>query len=101
MTARLALTRFARSDVATARAWYEAQRGGLGSEFAADFYHALAVIQAHPSAQTLATPPFRKRKLRRFPYHVYFDWDNEVVVVIAVIHRRRSDKFVADQMTRR
>jgi len=101
MSARLALTSFARDDVAAARRWYDERRAGLGDEFAADFYRALAVIESHPTAQTLVDPVFRKRKLQRFPYAVYFECSVTAILVIAVVHRRRSDKFIAEQLTRR
>lgn len=72
MSATLALTTFARDDLAEARVWYEQERPGLGAEFAADFYNALHAIEAAPTAQTPA-----------------------------VAHRQRSPEFILAQLNRR
>lgn len=101
MSAKLALTTFAREDFAEARIWYDQERPGLGDEFAADFYAALHAIEAAPSAQTPSYPPFRRRRFGRFPYSVLFHIEPAAIYVVAVVHRQRSPEFVLAQLNRR
>lgn len=100
MSAALALTSYARGDLAECRLWYEQRRAGLGDEFAAEFYAALEAIAQAPTAQVPFHGAFRRRKLRRFPHLVVFHAEAERILILAVIHVRRSDEFVQDQITR-
>jgi toxin ParE1/3/4 len=77
-------------DVAAAFDWYELRRRGLGQDF-------LEAIRA--TYRRMATGPFmyteldlgiRRALVRKFPYAVYFAVEDEVIVVLAVLHASRD-----------
>ena len=100
MSFAFTLTRHVRADLATARLWYDREKPGLGADLAGEFYAAIEVLRHAPTAQTPFGNRFRKRRLRVFPYSVYFHVADAELFVVALIHRRRSSEFVLEQLQR-
>ncbi len=74
--------------------WYESQSQGLGIDFLAKFNDARAFLKSHPSIYQKIEREFRRLRMKRFPYAVYFkiyEEKNEVLVV-AVWHQKRERK---------
>jgi toxin ParE1/3/4 len=69
------------ADVADGYAWYEKQELGLGEEFLACLEGAYALIAAYPLHYPVRFDSFRRILVRRFPYAVYFDHDEQTVFV--------------------
>jgi len=80
----------AASDVALARAWYDAQRSGLGDEFVEALEHLIDLISDLPEAFPEIAVGLRRALLGRFPYAVYYRMDSDLIDVIACLHTRRS-----------
>jgi toxin ParE1/3/4 len=80
----------AREEIRAAVRWYEAQRTGLGVELLAVIDEAFEKIAARPTASPLwrTDRRYRKRLVRRFPYTVFFEVDDEIVTIVAVAHQR-------------
>lgn len=90
MTRRgLVLREEAREDVASAAAWYDAQRPGLGTDFVSEARDLFQQIAERPSCFRPVTQEVRRALLHRFPYVVYFSAAAEEVVILAVVHKRR------------
>jgi plasmid stabilization system protein ParE len=68
----------AEQDIAEAASWYERQQRGLGQEFLDE---ALAVFMR------LAETPLGL--LRRFPFAVFYIFDQDEVLVVGVLHGSR------------
>jgi plasmid stabilization system protein ParE len=90
MTPRLSLRPEAEADIATAAAWYEEQRPGLGFEFTRVVRAALAMIERDPLRYPSARAQVRRALVRRFPYGIYFLAEPTHTVVIACLHVRRD-----------
>jgi plasmid stabilization system protein ParE len=97
VTPRFIIRPEAESDIAEAYEWYEAQSSGLGAEFLAAVDEGLAAIrempQRFPRVQREPEIGVRRARLRRFPYGLYFIWDEpdtEDIIVIACMHARRD-----------
>jgi toxin ParE1/3/4 len=76
------------------RAWYERQREGLGGEFTDEVDRAIARIARSPTRWPVVFAKFRKVRLRRFPYILYYYVvDPSLALVLAVAHGRRRPGY--------
>ena len=82
----------AEADVRVAFDWYEHQREGLGSEFLGELTKAEDEARANPLAFSLLRRDARRLSLRRFPYQLIYRVVDDVVVVLACFHGRRSPR---------
>jgi len=80
----------ARAEVEEAAVWYERQRPGLGIEFILELDAAIERAAASPDIYSRQYREARRVLLRRFPYAVYFVYEDKVVEVFAVLHQRRE-----------
>ncbi|MEW6448796.1 MAG: type II toxin-antitoxin system RelE/ParE family toxin [Bacillota bacterium] len=90
MSPRLTLRFAARTDVAQAAHWYEAQRSGLGIEFLNELDRLLARVAENPLQFPEIEVGVRRGLLRRFPFGVYFLTRADRIEVIAVLHLHRK-----------
>lgn len=79
----------AEMDVASAADWYEAQRMGLGREFLDCVEAVLNQITERPRLFAEGYRGVRRVGTRRFPYVVYYRFENDEPVVLAVLHAKR------------
>lgn len=98
MTPRFVVRSEAEADIAEAYGWYEARSSGLGDEFLAAVDEALADVretpQRFPRVHEESDFAIRRARLRRFPYGLYFIWDESraITSVIACMHARRHQR---------
>jgi plasmid stabilization system protein ParE len=77
-------------DVAAVFDWYEKEQAGLGHEFLVELRAAYDRIAAGPLKYKDLRSGIRRALLRRFPYVVYFALEENVVVILAVLHAHRD-----------
>jgi len=78
-------------DAQEARAWYEAQREGLGREFEATLIAAIAAISRFPEIYPQVAGSVRRCMLGRFPFGVFYDLPaDDQIVIVAVFHASRD-----------
>jgi plasmid stabilization system protein ParE len=77
-------------DVEEARAWYDANRRGLGDEFVLALERVLDIIGDLPEAFPETPPPFRRALLGRFPYAIYYQIERDVIDVVGCLGTRQS-----------
>ncbi|RLB47134.1 MAG: type II toxin-antitoxin system RelE/ParE family toxin [Deltaproteobacteria bacterium] len=94
---RLRLLPAAESEAAAAAYWYEEREEGLGVEFVGELDAALERVVARPRAFALwrKNRPFRRARLKRFPYLIFFRLLEEEIEVVAVAHAKRSPGYWA------
>lgn len=80
----------AAADAEEAAGWYETQRPGLGAEFILELDAAIEKAVETPEANAPQYRDARRVLLRRFPYAVYFVFEEDVVEVFAVLHQHRD-----------
>ena len=86
MTPRLFVRKGAKADVASAFAWYEAHRAGLGADFADQVSAVYSAIEEQPLRFPIAIDDIRMALVHRFPYVIYFVVLERQTSVIAVMH---------------
>lgn len=83
---RLVVSRQAGADIKAVYRWYEDQRPGLGREFKLALEAAVTRIQRTPESFRIAFEPFHRALLRRFPFEVFYEFDDQRVVIHLVFH---------------
>ena len=82
----------ARRDVLDAQRWYEGQRPGLGGEFREELKRAIAAIRENPTAWPVLRRTTRRYLMHRFPYGVFYQIHDDLVLVVGVIHGHRHPR---------
>ncbi|MEO8336317.1 MAG: type II toxin-antitoxin system RelE/ParE family toxin [bacterium] len=92
MTPRFVFRRAAREELLEARNWYDAQRLGLGEEFARSIDGAIGRIGVHPLAYPDVRRGVRRAVLLDFPYAIYYRPHADWIELLAVFHHRRDPR---------
>jgi plasmid stabilization system protein ParE len=90
MAAKLIITPEAEEDVAEAYAWYERQRTGLGEPFLTAVDDCIQRLLRAPQAHQTIYDQYRRGLVRRFPYAVIYECDQNMVIVYCVFHTSRD-----------
>lgn len=88
----------ARSEMASAIAWYKSKRPELGRAFAREVGDAILKIEQNPLAYAEAYPGFRRCVMWRFPYNVIYAVSDELLMVVAIVHQRRDPDWIRDRL---
>jgi plasmid stabilization system protein ParE len=83
----------AEREFAEAVDFYNAERPDLGYELAAEVQRTLERISAFPEAWPLFSRRARRCIVRRFPYGVLYQVRSDCVLVVALLHMKRSPKI--------
>jgi plasmid stabilization system protein ParE len=90
MTRKIIVRPEAEAEVRAAFDWYEEQSEGLGFEFLRAIEACLSGVTRNPSAYTVVHEPnIRRALVRRFPYALFYLFDDDAIVVIAVFNVKR------------
>jgi len=85
---RVVVSPEADAQVRLVHRWWQEHRGSAPDLFAQELANAIATLEAAPSAGHRAPHPevkgLRRILLRATHYHVYYVFDDDVVVVLAV-----------------
>ncbi len=82
--------RLAAKEYREARVWYERRRSGLGQSFLIEVDRAVGRISSHPERWPVFRERFRKVRLRRFPYALFYRClAPDFIIVLAVAHDHR------------
>jgi plasmid stabilization system protein ParE len=79
-------------DIQNALDWYASQSEGLETRFHKALMERLKFIQKNPEAASFLDSRFRGSKLKKFPFTVYYNFDeaNAMVRVGAILHNKRN-----------
>jgi ParE-like toxin of type II ParDE toxin-antitoxin system len=88
--------RLAAREFREAQKWYESRRTGLSGDFVTEVDRALERITSHPDRWPIYRNRFRRVRLRRFPYSIFYSLERaDLILVLAVAHvRRRPDYWL-------
>jgi plasmid stabilization system protein ParE len=88
----LKLSLEAENDLKEACLWYENCREGLGHEFLLCVEASLEAIKRNPISFPIKYKSIRRALVRRFPYGIFYVVENDVPIILAISHNRRSDE---------
>ena len=94
VTNRLIVAPRAEADLRDAFIWYEQKSAGLGHDFLRHVELKLTQITRSPELFRQRVGPYRLAATKRFPYAIYFIWDeaNRVVAVRRVLHFKQDSR---------
>ena len=84
----------AEDDLKEAYSWYEDKRIELEHDFLLQVDAGLNFIARNPNIHPIEYKGTRKHLIKRFPYKIIYLVENDRIIVIAVIHGRRSPALV-------
>lgn len=82
----------AEAEITEAFRWYEDKNEGLGSEFLRALDAALSSARRNPTVYALVHNQVRRVLLRRFPYSVFYLFEDSAIIVLACFHASRDPK---------
>lgn len=82
----------AAADIEAARGWYSRQEDELGPRFERAVDQAIEDIAKGPEHYTVVYRNARRKRLKTFPYSLYFVYrpEHQEVILVACIHARRA-----------
>ena len=86
MAAELIIAPEAEEDLAEAYGWYEGQRVGLGEEFLSCVDACVEAFRRNPEMHARIYETYRRALVRRFPYAVFYEYEEDAVTVYCVFH---------------
>jgi toxin ParE1/3/4 len=90
---KLVIKPFAELDATDAANWYNRKRDGLGNEFLLALEAKINAVRRNPKQFNVEYKGIRRTFTERFPYGVFFIFENDVVYVLAIVHTSRSPKI--------
>ena len=81
-------------DLKDAFSWYEDKRKGLGYDFLLQVDAGLRFIERNPKIFPDEYKETRKHLIKRFPYKIIYLVEKEKIIVLAVIHGKRSPNLI-------
>ena len=80
--------------------WYEEQSKGLGSDFLRCIDASLNSIQNYPEMSRKVYKNIHRVLIRRFPYGIFYIWNFNKIIVLAVFHAKRNPKLWKKRITK-
>lgn len=90
MATELLVAPDAAEDIDLAYKWYESQQPSLGNRFLDQFRNCTKSIMHSPEAHAIVSGRYRRALLRKFPYAVFYSYDNGIITIFAVLHTARD-----------
>jgi plasmid stabilization system protein ParE len=78
--------------------YYEAQRVGLGREFADEFDRAVSVILENPMRWPQSSRHTHRYRMHRFAYAIHYFVEPAEVVIAVIAHPRRNPTSFGDRL---
>ncbi len=90
MTLQIYIRPEAESDLEDAALWCQTQAAGLGYEFLNEVKKTLQIMADNPEIFQIIYKHIRRAIVQRFPFVIYYKIEEEIIVVLAVIHANRN-----------
>jgi plasmid stabilization system protein ParE len=94
MIKRVVIQKRAKRDIREAKLWYLNISNELADDFFTSVDDAIALAQQYPIGFPLVRRTFRRVLLRRFPYALFYQADEDRIVIIAVLHQSRDPEVL-------
>ena len=74
--------------------WYEEKLSGLGDRFIDELEIAKIDLLNNPLAFAKWNKSIRRMVMRKFPYKLFYKVYDDKIVILAIIHARRSNRYL-------
>ena len=93
MTFEVRIRPEAEQDMTESASWYEQQQRGLGHDFLDEALAVFMRLAETPLGYELVHRSVRRALLRRFPFAVFYTFEEIAVVVVGVLHGTRHPRY--------
>ena len=73
--------------------YYNLQTSGLGFEFETEILKSIDRICNYPESWSKIPAETRKCRCNRFPYNIIYFQENNVIVIVAIMHSKRKPEY--------
>lgn len=94
MKYNLVVSEMAYKDAIVIFDWYEEKLRGLGDRFIRELEVAKNDLLNNPLAFAKWNKSIRRMVMRRFPYKLFYKIYDDKIVILAIIHARRSNRYL-------
>ena len=94
----LVISPCAEDDLNEIFSWYEDCRIGLGYNFLLQIDAGLNFIKRNPEIHPVEYNGVRKHLIKRFPYKIIYFIEEEKIIVLAVLHGKRSIELLKSRI---
>lgn len=94
---KVVFSKFAKSELEDAIAFYELEYSGLGLKFKEEIRKNINIIKKHPQAWAVERGDIRKSLLHKFPYKIFFSIEKAHIFIIAISHQHRKPDYWVDR----
>ena len=84
----------AEDDLKEAFSWYQNKRAGLGYDFLLQVDAGINLINRNPEIHPVEYRGTRKHLIKRFPYKIIYFIEEKKILVIALLHGKRSPDLI-------
>lgn len=88
----------AEEDLKEVFSWYEDNRTGLGYDFLLQVDAGINFIKRSPKIHPIEYKGTRKHLIKRFPYKIIYFIEEEKIIVLAVLHGKRSPDLLKNRV---
>jgi toxin ParE1/3/4 len=92
MKRRLLIRPEAEVEIEDAYRWYEEKCNGLGAEFLLCLEEGIERIRNNPEMYPVVYRNIRRLLIYRFPYAIFYNIQQNLIIVLAVFHGHRDPK---------
>ncbi|MCA9453901.1 MAG: type II toxin-antitoxin system RelE/ParE family toxin [Nitrospira sp.] len=98
MSRKLIVTKEAEADILHGYISYEEKQEGLGGRFLKEIELACRRILPNPFLYQEVEPDIRRAVTHKFPYLVFYTFDEETVQILAVIHGSQDPPYINQRL---
>ena len=93
---KLLVSTLASDDIDNVLAWYQEQQPGLEKEFVVELREFYRRILYNPERYGfyVLSKQIRKARLKKFPYSILSQINDDIIYIAGIIHKARSDEFI-------
>jgi len=91
---RLIIRPEAEDDLKEAFSWYEDKRKGLGYDFLLHVDAGIRFIVRNPEIHPATYQKTRIHLIKRFPYKIIYLIEHQRLIILAVLHGKRSPQII-------
>ena len=88
----------AENDLKEIFSWYEDNRIGLGYDFLLQVDAGINFVKRNPEIHPIEYKGTRKHLIKRFPYKIIYLVKEEEIIVLAVLHGKRSFELLKNRV---
>jgi len=95
---QIRLTRSAEEDLLRGVAFYEAQQQSLGTYFLDSLYADIDSLILYAGIHAKPTERFHRALSKRFPFAIYYEVNNNIIAVVAILDCRQNPGAIKDRL---